>query len=59
MSDATGAPEALLGLRGFRVLGVQGDPGKVIVEIELVAGVVGCPGCGVVASWWPPTWTPG
>lgn len=49
MSDATCAAEALLGLPGFRVLGVQEDPGEVIVEIELVAEIVGCPGCGVVA----------
>lgn len=49
MSDATGAAEALLGLPGFRVLEVHEDPGEVIVTVELVAGIVGCPGCGVVA----------
>ena len=49
MSDATGAAEALLGLPGFRVLGVHEEPGEVIVVIELVADLVGCPGCGVVA----------
>jgi transposase len=35
----------MLGLPGFRVLGVREDPGEVIVEIEMV----GCPGYGVVA----------
>lgn len=49
MSDATGAAEALLGLPGFRVLEVHEEPGEVVVEIELVAGTVGCPGCGVLA----------
>jgi transposase len=49
MSDATGAAEALLGLPGFRVLGVQEDPGEVIVVVELIAATVGCPRCGVVA----------
>jgi len=49
MSDATGAAELLLGLPGFRVLGVHEEPGEVIVVIELVADLVGCPGCGVVA----------
>ncbi len=49
MSDATGAAEALLGLPGFGVLGVQEDPGEVVVVVELVAETVGCPGCGVVA----------
>jgi hypothetical protein len=49
MSDATGAAEALLGLPGFLVLDVQEDPGEIIVVVELVAGVVGCPGCGVIA----------
>jgi transposase len=49
MSDATGAAEALLGLPGFRVIEVHEDPGEVLVVIELVADLVGCPGCGVVA----------
>jgi transposase len=49
MSDATGAAEALLGLPGFLVLEVREDPGEVIVVVELMAEIVGCPGCGVVA----------
>jgi transposase len=49
MSDATGAAEALLGLPGFRVLDVEEDTAEVVIRIELHAGPVGCPGCGVVA----------
>ena len=49
MCDATGVAEAMLGLPGFRVLEVVEDPAEVVIEIELIAGVVGCPECGVVA----------
>lgn len=49
MSDATGAAEALLGLPGLRVIEVHEDAAEVLIVIELVADLVGCPGCGVVA----------
>jgi hypothetical protein len=49
MSDATGAAEALLGLPGFRVLGVEETAAEVIVRIETTAEVADCPRCGVVA----------
>jgi transposase len=49
MSDATGVAEAMLGLPGFRVLEVEETPAEMVIRIELVAGPVGCPGCGVVA----------
>ena len=49
MSDATGAAQALLGLPGFRVLDVQETGAEVIIEIETIAELVGCPDCGVAA----------
>ena len=49
ISDATGAAEALLGLPGFRVLEAEETPAEVVVVVELVAEIVGCPGCGVAA----------
>jgi transposase len=49
MSDATGVAEALLGLPGFRVLTVTESAAELVIEIEAVAELVGCPGCGVVA----------
>jgi transposase len=49
VSDATGVAEALLGLPGFRVLDVHETPGEVVIRIETSAGLVGCPGCGVMA----------
>ncbi len=52
MSDATGAAEALLGLPGFRVIEVHEDAAEVLIVIELVADLVGCPGWG---SWPEPT----
>jgi transposase len=48
--DATGVAEALLGLPGFRVLGVEETPAEVVIRVETTAGQVGCPGCGVVAT---------
>jgi transposase len=50
MSDATGAAEALLGLPGFRVLAVEESTAEVLIEIETTPELVGCPGCGVVAT---------
>ena len=49
MSDATGVAEAMLGLPGFRVLEVHESAAEVVIVIEIVAELVGCPGCGVVA----------
>lgn len=50
MCDATGLVEALLGLPGFRVLGVEESGCEVLVVVETTARVVACPGCGVVAT---------
>jgi len=50
MSDATGLAEALLGLEGFRVLAVQETAAEVVIRVETTGGVVGCPGCGTVAT---------
>jgi transposase len=47
--DANGVAEAMLGLPGFRVLGVNESPAEVVVWIETSVGLVGCPECGVVA----------
>ena len=48
--DGIGFAEALLGLDGFRVLGVGDLDGEVVVLIETTAERVGCSGCGVVAE---------
>ncbi len=50
MSDAIGLAEALLGLDGFRVLGVSETNLEVTITIETTADVVGCGGCGVRAE---------
>ena len=49
MDDATGLAEALLGLDGFRVLEVSETPHQVVIMVETIADVVGCPRCGVRA----------
>ena len=49
MSDATGVAEAMLGLPGFRVLGMDETPSEVVTRIETIADLVGCAECGVVA----------
>jgi hypothetical protein len=49
-SDGIGLAEALLGLAGFRVLAVTESPAEVVVEIETIAAVAGCGGCGVRAE---------
>ncbi len=50
MSDATGAAEALLGLRGFRILEVTETPSEVLITIETTNDVAGCSTCGVRAE---------
>jgi hypothetical protein len=50
MADANGAAEAMLGLDGFRVLEVEQTASEVLVRIETTADLVGCPGCGIVAT---------
>jgi transposase len=50
MADATGAAEAMLGLDGFRVLEVVQTASEVVIRIETTVDLVGCPGCGVVAT---------
>ena len=49
MSDVTGVAEALLGLPGFRVLEVSEGAAELVIEIEAITELVGCPGCGVLA----------
>ena len=50
MNDATGMAEALLGLDGFRMLGVAETHAEVVIRIEALPGLVGCGGCGVQAT---------
>lgn len=51
MCDGTGLAEALLGLRGFKVLEVvESVIGKLTVAVETMVEVVGCPRCGVRAE---------
>ncbi len=50
MDDATGLAEALLGLDGFRVLGVREFPSEVVITVETTTDVTGCATCGVRAE---------
>ena len=50
MDDATGMAEVLLGLEGFRVLGVVETDAEVVIRVETLPGLVGCIGCGVQAT---------
>jgi len=48
--DATGVAEAMLGLPGFRVLEVEETDAELVIRIETLPDLVGCPECGVVAT---------
>ena len=50
MSDDNGLVEALLGLKGFKVLGVAETEAEVTIRIETTASVVACDGCGLRAE---------
>ena len=50
MSDGIGLAEALLGLDGFRVLGVREVPDELVVTVETTRDLVGCTRCGVRAE---------
>src|ERR1039458_10354679 len=56
MGDGTEFDDALLGLRGFRVLAVTEDGDELLVGIETIRRAAGCPSCGVIARTGP---TPG
>ena len=49
MGDGTEFDDALLGLPGFRVLAVTEDGDELLVGIETIRRVAGCPACGVIA----------
>ena len=49
MGDGTEFDDALLGLRGFRVLAVSEDGDELLVGIETIRRAAGCPSCGVIA----------
>jgi hypothetical protein len=50
MSDAAGLAEAMQGLEGFTVPEVAESSAEVVIRIETTGGLVGCPGCGTVAT---------
>ena len=50
MSDGIGLVEVLLGLPGFRVLGVVEDGSEVVIRVETTATRVFCRTCGVRAE---------
>ena len=50
VGDGIGLAEALLGLDGFRVLGVTENPDELVIAIESTAMVEGCASCGVRAE---------
>jgi transposase len=49
MGDGTEFDDALLGLRGFRVVAVTEDGDELLVGIETTRRAAGCPSCGVIA----------
>jgi transposase len=49
VGDGTEFDDALLGLRGFRVVAVTEDGDELLVGIETIRRAAGCPSCGVIA----------
>jgi hypothetical protein len=64
MSDATGVAEGMLGLDGFRVLGLQETASEVVILVEAVIELMGAPCVGSspeptaaeppITATWPP-----
>ena len=50
MNDGTGLAEALLGLDGFKVLGVTEREHELAIAAETTASETGCWNCGVLAD---------
>ena len=50
MSDATGVAEVMLGLPGFRVLDAEQQEAELVLVVETIPTLIGCPQCGVVAT---------
>ena len=50
MCDAIGVAEVMLGLPGFRVLDAQQEAAELVLVVETIAVLFGCPECGVVAT---------
>jgi transposase len=50
MPDATGVAEVMLGLPGFRVLDAQVIDDELVINVETIPELTGCPECGVVAT---------
>ena len=50
MPDATGVAEVMLGLPGFCVLDAQVACDELVVNVETIPQLTGCPACGVVAT---------
>ncbi|OYV58110.1 MAG: hypothetical protein B7Z69_10150 [Actinobacteria bacterium 21-73-9] len=50
MPDATGVAEVMLGLPGFRVIEAVESDDELVVTVETIPELTGCPGCGAVAT---------
>ncbi len=49
MGDGTEFDDALLGLRGLRVVAVTEDGDELLVGTKTIRWVAGCPSCGAIA----------